>query len=61
MDVATALRSCQYRAEPQTFLAFGALGFQQQSSSAVVILGSLNTLGHSPKASLVATTIEVRS
>jgi hypothetical protein len=29
--------------------------------SAVVILGSLNTLGHSPKARLVVTTIEVRS
>ena len=31
------------------------------SSIAVVIFGSPNTLGHSPKARLVVTTIEVRS
>ncbi len=33
----------------------------RRSSSAVVIFGSPNTLGHSPKARLVVTTIEVRS
>jgi hypothetical protein len=32
-----------------------------RSSSAVVILASPNTLGHSPKARLVVTMIEVRS
>jgi hypothetical protein len=30
-------------------------------SNAVVIFGSPKTLGHSPKATLVVTTIEVRS
>ena len=33
----------------------------RRSSSAVVILGSPKTLGHSPKARLVVTTSEVRS
>jgi len=33
----------------------------RRSSSAVVILGSLKTLGHSPNARLVVTMIEVRS
>jgi hypothetical protein len=33
----------------------------QASSSAVVILASPNTLGHSPNARLVVTTMEVRS
>src|SRR5213083_392096 len=33
----------------------------RRSSSAVVILGSLKTLGHSPKARFVVTMIEVRS
>src|SRR5881227_3897917 len=33
----------------------------RRSSSAVVILASLKTLGHSPKARLVVTMIEVRS
>ena len=33
----------------------------KRSSSAVVILASPNTLGHSPKARLVVTTMDVRS
>jgi hypothetical protein len=33
----------------------------RRSSSAVVILASLKTLGHSPNASFVVTMIEVRS
>jgi Bacterial transglutaminase-like N-terminal region len=61
---ATLARECQARfLRRQLSLPVSTMSqwWVKRSSSALVILASIKTLGHSPKAKLVVTIIEVRS